>query len=70
LKTVRAHRYAKGFSLVAAGNDTTVIAAEYDDGSRQKIGSKKPFAADEEIIAVDESEGGGHSNPLGTIKHG
>jgi len=69
LENGRAHRYIEGFGLVAAGDNATVIAAEDDDGPRRQVGSKKPFAADEEIIAVDESEGSGHSNPLGAIKY-
>lgn len=55
LKQWHAHLDAQGFDFVAAGDDTTVVVAEHSDRFTDQVGPKYPFAANVEIVAIDQT---------------
>jgi len=57
LKVRLAHRYPL-LGLGAAGNDATVVVAQYHDRRAYQVGAEYPFAAGVEAVAVDQGEYG------------
>ena len=49
-----AHLHTELLHLVAARDDTAVVAGQHHYGLVVQVGTEDPFTTDEEIVAVDE----------------
>jgi len=54
LKPGRPHLDAQGLGLIAAGDGTTVIVGQDDQGPAVEAGSKHPLTAAKEVVPIDQ----------------
>jgi hypothetical protein len=64
----RSHRYTEIFGLLASRYGAAVVAAQYDNRTIFEFRPEESFAADKEVIAIDECvDGAHHSYSVGSL---